>query len=148
MLWTLAVILIALWLLGLVTSYTMGGIIHVLLVIAIALNLIFSRVSTRADLTADKVYTLSEGTKKMLRGLGGRFPGGFRPGGFGPRALRGQNHRSLTHLPSSGRLAQVSRPSKWSIGRRAIGPGSVRRRLTRRCAFGAWQAAHSPFSAG
>ena len=35
MLWTIAVILIALWLLGLVTSYTMGGLIHVLLVIAV-----------------------------------------------------------------------------------------------------------------
>lgn len=35
MLWTLAVILIALWLLGLVSSYTMGGLVHLLLVIAI-----------------------------------------------------------------------------------------------------------------
>ena len=35
MLWTIAVILIILWALGLVTSYTMGGVIHVLLVIAI-----------------------------------------------------------------------------------------------------------------
>ena len=35
MLWTIAVILIVLWLLGLVTSYTMGGFIHVILVIAI-----------------------------------------------------------------------------------------------------------------
>jgi hypothetical protein len=35
MLWTIAVILIVLWLLGLVTSYTMGGVIHILLVIAI-----------------------------------------------------------------------------------------------------------------
>jgi len=35
MLWTIAVILIVLWLLGLVTSYTMGGLIHALLVIAI-----------------------------------------------------------------------------------------------------------------
>jgi hypothetical protein len=35
MLWTLAVILVILWLLGLVTSYTMGGLIHILLVIAI-----------------------------------------------------------------------------------------------------------------
>jgi len=35
MLWTLAVILLVLWLLGLVTSYTMGGFIHILLVIAI-----------------------------------------------------------------------------------------------------------------
>lgn len=35
MLWTLVVILIVLWLLGLVSSYTMGGLIHVLLVIAV-----------------------------------------------------------------------------------------------------------------
>lgn len=35
MLYTIAVILIVLWLLGLVTSYTMGGFIHILLVVAI-----------------------------------------------------------------------------------------------------------------
>jgi hypothetical protein len=35
MLWTIAAILIVLWLLGLLTSYTMGGVIHALLVIAI-----------------------------------------------------------------------------------------------------------------
>ena len=35
MLWSLAVVLVILWLLGLVTSYTMGGFIHALLVIAI-----------------------------------------------------------------------------------------------------------------
>ena len=35
MLWTIAVILIVLWLLGLVSSYTLGGFIHVLLVLAI-----------------------------------------------------------------------------------------------------------------
>ena len=35
MLWTIAVVLIILWLLGLVTSYTMGGFVHILLVIAI-----------------------------------------------------------------------------------------------------------------
>jgi len=40
MLWTIAVILIVLWLLGLVSSYTMGGFIHVLLVIAIVVILI------------------------------------------------------------------------------------------------------------
>jgi hypothetical protein len=40
MLWTIAVVLIILWLLGLVTSYTMGGFIHVLLVIAIIVLLI------------------------------------------------------------------------------------------------------------
>jgi hypothetical protein len=35
MLWTIAVILIILWALGLVSSYTIGGFIHILLVIAI-----------------------------------------------------------------------------------------------------------------
>jgi hypothetical protein len=46
MLYTIAVILIVLWLLGLVSSYTMGGLIHILLVIAIIvvlLNLIQGR---------------------------------------------------------------------------------------------------------
>ncbi len=40
MLWTIAVILFVLWALGLVSSYTMGGFIHVLLVIAIVVVLI------------------------------------------------------------------------------------------------------------
>jgi len=40
MLWTIAVILIVLWLLGLVSSYTLGGFIHILLVIAIVMLLI------------------------------------------------------------------------------------------------------------
>ena len=35
MLWTLAVILVILWALGLVSSYTMGGFIHILLVLAV-----------------------------------------------------------------------------------------------------------------
>lgn len=40
MLETLVLILIALWLLGLVTSYTLGGLIHVLLVIAVVVILV------------------------------------------------------------------------------------------------------------
>ena len=40
MLYTIAVVLIVLWLLGLVTSSTMGGFIHVLLVIAIVMVLV------------------------------------------------------------------------------------------------------------
>lgn len=40
MLWTIAVILIILWVLGLVSSYTMGGLIHILLVIAIVMVLL------------------------------------------------------------------------------------------------------------
>jgi hypothetical protein len=46
MLWTIAVILIVLWLLGMVSSYTLGGLIHILLVlaiIAIVVNLLRGR---------------------------------------------------------------------------------------------------------
>lgn len=40
MLYTIAVVLIILWLLGMVTSYTMGGLIHILLVIAVIVVLL------------------------------------------------------------------------------------------------------------
>jgi len=40
MLWTIFVILLVLWLLGMVSSYTLGGYIHILLLIAIAVVLI------------------------------------------------------------------------------------------------------------
>ncbi len=40
MLWTIAIILIVLWLLGLVSSYTLGGFIHILLVIALIIVLV------------------------------------------------------------------------------------------------------------
>ena len=40
MLWTIFVILLVLWLLGLVTSYTMGGFIHILLVLAVVVLVI------------------------------------------------------------------------------------------------------------
>ena len=40
MLWTIFVILLVLWLLGLVTSYTLGGFIHILLVIAVVVLVI------------------------------------------------------------------------------------------------------------
>ena len=40
MLWTILVILLVLWLLGMITSYTMGGLIHVLLVAAVIILLV------------------------------------------------------------------------------------------------------------
>jgi len=40
MLWTIAVVLMILWLLGLVTGYTMGSFIHILLVVAIVIVLV------------------------------------------------------------------------------------------------------------
>ena len=49
MLWTIFVILLVLWLLGLVSSYTLGGFIHILLVIAIVV-LIIQSISGRRPL--------------------------------------------------------------------------------------------------
>ena len=46
MLWTILVVLVVLWLLGMITSYTMGGFIHILLVVAVVI-LIFRLVSGR-----------------------------------------------------------------------------------------------------
>jgi uncharacterized membrane protein YtjA (UPF0391 family) len=40
MLYTIAVVLIVLWLLGLVTSYTMGGFVHILIVLAVIMILV------------------------------------------------------------------------------------------------------------
>ena len=40
MLWTIALVLTVLWLLGLVSSYTMGGFIHILLVLAVIMVLV------------------------------------------------------------------------------------------------------------
>ena len=37
MLWTILIILLVLWLLGMVSSYTMGGLIHILLVVAVVI---------------------------------------------------------------------------------------------------------------
>jgi uncharacterized protein DUF5670 len=49
MLWTIFVILLVLWLLGLVSSYTLGGFIHILLVIALVV-LIIQLISGRRPL--------------------------------------------------------------------------------------------------
>jgi len=46
MLWTIFVILVVLWLLGVVTSYTLGGFVHILLVLAL-IALIFQLISGR-----------------------------------------------------------------------------------------------------
>jgi hypothetical protein len=40
MLWTIAVILVLLWFIGLVTAFTLGGLVHILLVVAIVMVLI------------------------------------------------------------------------------------------------------------
>ena len=46
MLYTIAVVLLILWLLGLVTSYTLGGFVHVLLVVAVIM-IVFNLISGR-----------------------------------------------------------------------------------------------------
>jgi len=48
MLWTIFVMLLILWLLGLVSSYTLGGYIHILLVVALVV-LVFNLVTGRRD---------------------------------------------------------------------------------------------------
>ena len=40
MLWTLAILFLLLWLLGLTTSYTLGGLVHILLVVALVVLLV------------------------------------------------------------------------------------------------------------
>jgi hypothetical protein len=40
MLWTITVILLVLWLLGMVTSYTLGGVLHILLVVALIMAVV------------------------------------------------------------------------------------------------------------
>jgi hypothetical protein len=49
MLWTIIAILLILWILGLITSYTFGGLIHIILVVAVIL-LIFQLLSGRRRL--------------------------------------------------------------------------------------------------
>jgi uncharacterized protein DUF5670 len=49
MLWTIAVILLVLWVLGMVTSYTVGGVIHLLLVIALVV-IVFQFISGRRSI--------------------------------------------------------------------------------------------------
>ena len=62
MLYTIAVVLLILWVLGLVTSYTMGGFIHILLVVAIVMVLV------EPHQRAARVVTLDQ------------IPGGITPG--------------------------------------------------------------------
>ncbi len=50
MLWTLAIVLLVLWALGLVSAYTMGGFIHLLLVVAVVLVLVRLIGGTRAPI--------------------------------------------------------------------------------------------------
>jgi len=49
MLWTIAVILLVLWALGMVTSYTLGGVVHLLLVIALVV-IVFQFISGRRSI--------------------------------------------------------------------------------------------------
>jgi len=48
MLWTILVVLCVLWLLGVVTSYTLGGFIHILLILALAI-LVFNLIQGRRN---------------------------------------------------------------------------------------------------
>ena len=69
MLWTIAVVLAALWLLGIVTSYTMGGLIYLLLVMAAVLVLL-RFMSRRGPFLASRPLTqLIPSQKRLLLSL-------------------------------------------------------------------------------
>ena len=73
MLWTIFVILVILWLLGLVTSYTMGGFIHILLVVAIVILIFRLRHRTAALMSPLKIVALL----LIVGGIVGLVYGGF-----------------------------------------------------------------------
>ena len=56
MLWTIFVVLLVLWLLGIVSSYTMGGFIHILLVLALVVLVIQLISGRRAALSAQPAH--------------------------------------------------------------------------------------------
>ena len=59
MLWTIFVILLVLWLLGVVTSYTLGGFIHILLIVAIAVALVGAPVAQPKEVVVGVLYPMS-----------------------------------------------------------------------------------------
>ena len=65
MLWTLFVILLVLWLLGVVSSYTFGGFIHILLVLAV-IALVFQLISGRR---CKFVTASAQGNRSFLKGI-------------------------------------------------------------------------------
>ena len=84
MLWTIFVILLVLWLLGLVTSYTLGGFIHILLVLAVVVLVI--------NLVQGRRVCLVEVNKHETDDLDWDFVN--RSGRTGPRLSRHQLHTS------------------------------------------------------
>ncbi len=67
MLWTIAVILFVLWLLGLVSSYTMGGFIHILLVLAVVVIVIDRPPENRASGNVSIATKSSLGGRRFCR---------------------------------------------------------------------------------
>jgi len=68
MLWTIFVILLVLWLLGLVSSYTLGGFIHILLVLAVIV-LIINLVSGRRSAVRKILNAAAPMASSLLSGL-------------------------------------------------------------------------------
>jgi len=74
MLWTVAIILVVLWLIGFITSYTFGGFIHILLVIAvivIVVNLIQGRRRQNKNLKRIKLFYKDDKRIKLTNKIGG-----------------------------------------------------------------------------
>ena len=73
MLWTLFVILLVLWFLGLVTSYTLGGFIHILLVVAVAVLLIQVITGRRVGLIPTQLRGLAYTNPRSSRSRQGYY---------------------------------------------------------------------------
>ena len=92
MLFTIAVILLVLWLLGLVSGYTMGNFIYVLLVIALVLMTVFNQFSTRQ--AGQKAMEYSQFIEEVKQGnvakvtIEGRVLKGVKRSGERRNALR------------------------------------------------------------
>jgi hypothetical protein len=67
MLWTIFVILLILWLLGVVSSYTLGGFIHILLVIEVVALLFNLLYSAAARPSSDRITSSSYGDTEIKR---------------------------------------------------------------------------------
>ena len=67
MLWTIFVILLVLWLLGVVSSYTVGGFIHILLVLALVVLLI-NIIGGRRTVVLGKLHTVCPARRPTHRG--------------------------------------------------------------------------------
>ena len=96
MLWTIAVVLVILWLLGLVGSYTIVGLIHILLVIAVIVVLDYSeRINKLCHL--QEVINQTEFTTSRVREIESQQSNRNKEGGiYNEKQYQGQGGRNIS----------------------------------------------------